>query len=258
MVRTSTLFLAFVLSLISVCPKVLCQTNASHYRLDTVSFKFSEFDKKPFLVLPDGKRIEIPKAWLYPPKEVEKDRDSYVNSFNYMEPVTTFQIGKELVGLHLSSWDYMPPGTGSAMAAAGRDIFLVYNKKTHQISPGILEHHITKNRVRWMGCFYSTFHNFIIGDINNDGLIDIGVTLEKIWCEEKSDEEQQIDLISGPYYKKYPIEWYIFKGNTWEKAPLYNETWPKKAIMELPMIGLTKSPVEFGQEMYKDKLIERK
>ena len=258
MIRTSTLFLTVVLSLICVCPKVLGQTNSSHYRLDTVSFKFSELDKKPFLVLPDGKRIEIPKAWLFPPEEVEKDQDSYVSSFNYMEPVTNFLIGKELLGLHLSSWDYMPSGTGSAMAAAGRDIFLVYNTKTQQISPGILEHRITKNRVRSMGCFYSTFHNFIIGDINNDGLTDIGVTLEKIWCEEESNQEQQIDVMSGPYYKKYPIEWYILKGNTWERAPQYNGIRPKQAIMKLPMIGLKKSPVEFVREIYKDKLIERK
>lgn len=258
MIKTSTLFLTFVLSLACVCPKLLCQTNIKHYRLDTVSFKFAELDKQPFLVLPDGKRIEIPKVLLYPPEEVQKDDDSYVTSFNYLEPVASFQIGKELLGLHLSSWDYMPSGTGSAMAASGRDIFLVYNTKTQQLRPGIIKNRITKNRFRSMGCFFATFHDFIIGDINNDGLTDIGVTLEKIWCEEESDKERQIDFMSGPYYKKYPIEWYILKDNMWEKASQYNGILPEKAIIKLPMIGLNKSPIEFVREIYKDKLIEKR
>jgi hypothetical protein len=255
--NASTLFFIFALSLICVCPKVLGQTSINYYQLDTVSFKFSELGKKPFLVLPDGKRIEISKAWLYPQKEVEEEQDFYVSSFNYLEPVTSFLIGKDLLGLHLSSWDYMPPSTGSAMAASGRDIFLVYNTKTQQLSPGILELGITKDRIRFMGCFFSTFHNFIIGDINNDGLIDIGVTLEKIWCEEKSDEERQIDFMSGPYYKMYPIEWYVLRGNKWEKSPQYNGIRPKESIMKLPLIGLKKSPVEFVREIYKEKLIEK-
>ncbi len=46
-----------------------------------------------------GKRAEIPRAWLCPPEEVEKDQDSYVSAFNYLKPVTIFLIGKELLGL---------------------------------------------------------------------------------------------------------------------------------------------------------------
>ena len=250
------MFLALILSLVCVCLKLPGQTSIKDYQLDTLSFKFSKLHEKPFLVLPDGKRIEIPKAWLYPAEEVQEDEESYVTSFNYLEPVTSFEIGKELLGLHLSSWDYMP--TGSAMAASGRDIFLVYNKKMQQISPGILDNGLTKNRVRSMGCFFATFHDYVIGDINNDGLTDIGVTLEKIWCEEQFDEKRQLDLMSGPYYEKYPIEWYIFKGNIWKKASQYNGIRPEKAIMKLPMIGLKKSPVEFVREIYKNKLIEKK
>jgi hypothetical protein len=246
------------LSLILVCPNVQGQTSGDQYQMYTASFKFSERNKKSFLILPDGMGIEIPKAWLYPPEEVERDRDSYVSSFNYLEQVTSFLIHKELLGLHLSSWDYMPPGTGSAMAGAGRDIFLVYDTKTHQISPGILDLGITKDRVRSMGCFFATFHDFVIGDVNNDGLTDIGVKLEKIWCEEKSDEKQQVDLMSGPYYKEYPIEWYVLRGKRWEKSPRYSGVRPKKTMQKLPMIGLTKSPIEFVREIYKDKLKERK
>jgi hypothetical protein len=258
MVSASTLFLSLILSLVCVFPKLLCQTNIKHYQIDTVSFKYTELEKQPFLILPGGKRIEVPKAWLFPQEEDRKDEDTYVNSFNYLEPVTSFKIGKELLGLHLSSWDYMPPGTGSAMAASGRDIFFVYNMKTQKISPGIIYNGITKERFRSEGCFFAKFQNYILGDIDNDGLTDIGVILEKIWCEGKSDEKKQIDFMSGPYYKKYPIEWYIFKGNIWKKAFQYNGILIGKAIMTLPMIGLKKSPVDFVREIYKNNLIEIK
>jgi hypothetical protein len=240
------------------CPEVLGQPNINPYRLDTVSFKTSELDKKSFLVLPGGKRIEIPKMWLYPSEEVKQDQHSYVSSFNYLEPVTGFPINRKLLGLHLSSWDYMPLGSGSAMAASGRDIFLIYNRATHKLMPGILDLGITKERVRSMGCFFASFNEFYLGDVNNDGLTDIGVTLEKIWCEEVSDEDRQMNFMSGPYYKKNPIEWYILRGLRWERAPQYEGIRPKKAIMKLPMIGLIESPVEFVRGIYKEELKEVK
>ena len=258
MISTSTWSFAFVLSLFWYCPNVLCQIVNNPFQIDTVSFKFSKLDKKPFLVLPDGKGIEIPKVWLYPANEVEKDQDLFVSSFNYLEQVTSFVIDKELLGLHLSSWDYMPPGTGSAMAGAGRDIFLVYNTKTHHIHAGILDLGITKDRIRSMGCFFSKFHNFVVGDINNDGLTDIGVKLEKIWCEEESDEKQQRDLMGRPYYKEYPIVWYVLRGNGWKRSPQFNGVRPKKIIQKMPLIGLTKSPIDFVREIYKNKLEVRK
>ena len=258
MVRILTWALAFILSMIWGCPNVLCLILDNPFQIDTVSFKFSELDKKPFLILHNGKRIEIPKVWLYPPTEVDKDQDSYVSSFNYLEQVTSFLIGKDLLGLHLSSWDYMPPGTGSAMAGAGRDIFLLYNTKTHHIRKGILDLGITKDRVRSMGCFFATFHDFIVGDVNNDGLTDIGVKLEKIWCEEESDEKQQIDFMGGPYYKEHPIEWYVLRGDKWIISPEFIGVQPKTTIQKMPMIGLTKSPIEFVREIYQDKLKVRK
>ncbi|MEN6320400.1 MAG: hypothetical protein ABFD82_16815 [Syntrophaceae bacterium] len=219
-----------------------------------MSFKFSQFNKKSFLIPHEGKKIELPKAWLYPPKDVEKDHDSYMSSFNYLKPVTSFRIDKDFVGLHLSSWDSMPPGSGSAMAGVGRDIFLVYGTKTRHIHPGILNLGITKARARLMGCFGATFHSFIIGDVNNDGLTDIGVKQERIWCEEESVESRKIYSMNGPYYKEYPIEWYIFRGHKWIRAPEFNGVQPKMLSQKMPLTGLTKSPIDFVREITKDKL----
>jgi len=254
MVRTSTWFSLFILSIILGSVNAFCQIVENPFQIDTVSFKFLKCDKKTCLILHTGKKIKIPKAWLYPPKDVEKDHDSAVSSFNYLKPVTSFRIDKDLEGLHLSSWDSMPPGSGSAMAGAGRDVFFVYNTKTHHIRPGILNFGTTKDRVRLMGCFFATFHNFIIGDVNNDGRTDIGVKAERIWCEEESVESRKIDSMNGPYYKEYPIEWYIFRGNKWIRAPEFNGVQPKTLSQKMPLTGLTKSPIDFVREITQDKL----
>ncbi|MBI4680995.1 MAG: hypothetical protein HY753_07280 [Nitrospirae bacterium] len=240
--------------------QIISKTVDDPYQIETLRFKITGLHNKPVLILPDGKRIKIPRVWLYPAKEkeVEEDQGAYVSSFKYLEDVTSFLIDKELLGLHIDSWDSMTSGHGSASAGAGRDIFLVYNSKTNRIYPGVIDLGITKDRVRSMGCFFATFHNFVLGDVNDDGLTDIGVKLEKIWCEEGYDEKKQVDTISAPYYKEYPIEWYVFRENRWEKAPQFNGVQPKMAIQKMPMIGLSKSPVDFVREIYKEELKVKK
>ena len=254
------------------------KSDRNRFQIDTLRFRISKTGEATFLQLADGTKIEIPKEWLYPASDVEKDKDSYVSSFNYLEPVTSFVIDgrtarSKLIGIHISSWDCMPPGTGSAMAGSGRDIFLIYNSATHKLWPGIIDLGVTKYRVRWMGCFFSEFNNFYLCDVNNDGLTDIGVQLEKIWCDEETDEQQQIDFMSGPYYKKLPIQWYSFKVNTWKKLPAYDidpgasrtdkggsfkPHHYDKTMVKLHMIGLTKSPIDFVREIYKEELKEEK
>jgi hypothetical protein len=255
MVRASTLVLAFMLSMILHGFDDPVQAGDEPYQVDFSGCRFSELDEKLFLVLPNGRKIEIPRDWLYPPKEVEEDQNAYVTSFTYSERVTNFQVDKHLLGIHLSSWDAMPAaGGGSAMAGAGRDVFLIYNTTTHQLHQGIVDLGITKGRIRSMGCFFATFHGFFIGDINNDGLTDIGVALEEIKCGEDSKEQGQTSSQAQPYYKKHPIQWYVFKNNAWEKSSQYRGAEPGKTMRKLPLIGLIKSPTDFIRELYGDRL----
>lgn len=256
------------------------KSNINQFQVDTLRFRISKTGETTFLHIADEKKTEIPKDWLYPAGDVEKDKNSYVNSFNYLEPVTSFVIvidgrtaKSKLIGIHISSWDCMPPGSGSAMAASGRDIFLIYNSATHKLLPGILDLGITKDRVRSIGCFFANFNSFYLGDVNGDGLTDLGIQQEKIWCDEETDEQHQIDFMAGHYYKKLPIRWYAFQENTWKRLPIY-DTDPgifrtdqggyfklhhyEKPDVKLPMIGMTKSPIEFAREIYKGKLKEVK
>lgn len=252
--RASTLLLTFILSMILLGIDALILAIDDPYQIKTSRYKFSESDKAPFLILPDGKKTPIPREWLYPPQDLEEDDGSYVNSFKYSEQVTSFFIAKELVGIHFSSWDDMPVSSGSAMVGAGRDVFLVYNTKTKEVHRGIVDLGITKDRVRSTGCFFATFHEFLVGDVNNDGLTDIGVVLEEIGCEEDLIKQQQTGLKVEPYYKKHPIQWYVFKKNTWEKSARYRGFQPEKTIRKLPLIRLIKSPTDFIRELYRNKL----
>ena len=52
-----------------------------------------------------------------------------------------------------------------------------------KLHKGGLELGITKSRVRSMGCPFATFYFFVIGDINHDGLLDIGAVKEEIRCD---------------------------------------------------------------------------
>ena len=97
-----------------------------------------------------------------------------------------------------------------------------------------------------MGCFSATFHFFVIGDINRDGLIDIGVVKEElrcVWIENMPDR-------SGPFYEQLPIQWYVYMGTHWKYEPGLDGKYPSKGHLKLPLINLAKSPIDFIKEIY--------
>jgi len=210
-----------------------------------------------------GGHLEIPEArfrhllqtWLIPQNQIEEEENTYVTSFNYDHEVHSFSISKDLIGLHISSFAIQKQG--SAKAAAGRDVFLVFDPKSKKLNQGVIDLGITKQRVRYMGCFSAEFNNFFIGYINDDGFTDLGVVRERIWCEEYFDEKEQVDSISGPFYQKQPIKWYIFGSTKWKYQSKSDGMKPKNALIRLPLIGLIKSPVEFVKDILGDRIIER-
>jgi hypothetical protein len=130
---------------------------------------------------------------------------------NFLESRDGF-IGGRLAGLHFSSYKSMPPGSGSAMAASGRDVFLIIDTFNGRLSPALITLRETKCRVRSSGCFFAKSSHFFIGDINQDDYVDIGITREKISCDLDTIEENGIknDVVSGLHYRKLPRQWYIF------------------------------------------------
>lgn len=180
------------------------------------------------------KQLTIPTAWLIPD---EIDEEKYVSDVHYADTLTAFRIGEDFTGIHLSSYDIQQGG--SAQAAAGRDVFLVFNRREGHLYPGIIDLGITKSRVRSAGVFYATNHLFLLADINDDGFKDIGMIKEEL---QFSPQNQT--------YNRYPSQWYLFKTNHWIHEPDSSGIMSEQTIIQLPLIGLGKSPVDFLKEVF--------
>jgi hypothetical protein len=248
----------------SISP-ALAQSAQDVLTIDTKSYRLVRDQKDYALRYDRDKRLRVQGEWLVPPEELKEESGAYVSSFTYDEGVTAFPIGDGRMGLHLSSYEIQKEG--SANAAAGRDVFLVLNPKARRLYPGGILFGVTKRRVRSMGCFFAVFHRFTIGDINNDRLVDVGVTGEEISCDEVHDREKGVDLMKGPFYEEHPVRWYTYQRGRWEVRghvfvrdhwnydPDYDGKHPKGSL-QLPLIGLAKSPVDFVKERYRGKLVK--
>jgi hypothetical protein len=188
-------------------------------------------------------QVVIPRDWLIPPEQERAEEENYVTSFNYDSHVTSFAIGNGQIGLHISSYEAMTEG--SAQAAAGRDVFLIYDLKASSVRKGLMDLGISKERIRMNGCASAKATHFLTADINGDGLTDLGVIGEELKCDVYDD------VFPGPLYVQAPIRWYVFQPsihpsnqNGWDLAGDYSGKLPKQ-YSELPLIGMTMSPVDY-------------
>ena len=184
-------------------------------------------------------QVAIPRDWLIPPAEEKDEEPNYVSSFHYNKEVTSFPVGNGRTGLHMSS--YAIDAEGSAQAAAGRDVFLIFDPASWAVSRGGIIRGLTKQRVRSQGCFAASAERYFLADIDGDGLTDIGVAKEELQCVEK--EERGVDVTVGPFFQQYPVAWYVFKENGWKLEPGLLGKLPEH-YNELPLIGLDRSPVD--------------
>lgn len=260
------LLLSLLILIFSISPAT-AQSPQDILTIDTKSFRLVRDQQGYSLQYDRDKRLRVREEWLVPPDELKDESGAYVSSFNYDEGVTAFPIGDGGMGLHLSSYEIQKEG--SANAAAGRDVFLVLDPKARRPHQGGILFGITKERVRYMGCFFALFHRFIIGDINNDRLTDVGVAREEVTWEEVHDKKKQVDRMEGPFYEQHPVRWYIYRPTRWKVRghvsvrdhwnydPDYDGKHPKSSL-QLPLIGLAKSPVDFVKELYRGKLVKRR
>ncbi len=188
------------------------------------------------LDLPEGeKKLTFPRAWLVPPdRHVDSD---YVSSVLYNAHVTSFPIGNGRIGLHLSSFDSQKDG--SAAAAAGRDVFLIYDAKSSTLATGNLHLGVTKQRLRDSGCLTAGMTYFLLADVNHDGLTDIGVIKENVFC----GPEDSDGIIGPQFYEQHPIRWYVYTPEGWNEDTHYSGKLPEK-YSELPLIGVDRGTVD--------------
>lgn len=96
----------------------------------------------------------------------------------------------------------------------------MFDPRSSEVRRGGIERGFTKQRVRSQGCLAAKGEHCFLADVDGDGLTDIGVVKEELQCLDKSDE--QIDRMVGPFYKQYPIAWYVFKGSAWKLEPSFS------------------------------------
>jgi len=187
------------------------------------------------------KRISVPREWLVPPRDEKEEESNYVSSFNFGPRITAFAMGNGKMGLHLSSFKLLQGG--SAQAAAGRDVFLVFDPDASTVRRGLTGLGITKQRVREDGCFSARTAHFLLADINQDGITDLGVVTERIECLPAA-ENRDVDRTAQPVYSQHPAQWYVFGDGQWRMNPAYGGVLPQDAAA-LPLIGMDLTPVDF-------------
>lgn len=187
------------------------------------------------------RQIAVSRAWLIPPAEEKDDGNNFVSSFNYDKRITSFAIGNGKVGLHLSSFALMTEG--SARAAAGRDVFLIYDPQSSAIQKGLVDLGVTQARERDGGCFSAQGAHFLLADVNRDGLTDIGLVKEVVECRDVPSGREKY-MLATPFYSQQPVRWYVFRNGRWHADLAFRGNIPQEATA-LPLIGMVLSPVDY-------------
>ncbi len=190
--------------------------------------------------------LAVPRAWLEPAAALAEEENTYVSSLEWGRPVTAFALGDGRVGLHLSS--YTIATEGSAMAAAGRDLFLIHDPATKRLLLG-LDLGETKGRVRVDGCFSAWYHRFQLGDVDCDGRLDLGVVEERIDCNDDENEEETPYVV--PSVRIGELRWYVLGEDGWQERPGLAGRLACFGMRAFPPLGVSQSPVEWVLGMQK-------
>jgi len=208
--------------------------------IDTSRFQLITTEDN-FHLLDNLQKITISlKSHLLINQDEEVEEKTYVSSFNFSKKVNSFDIGNGLIGIQLSSFSVM--SQGSAQAAEGRDVFLVFDPQTNMIYNKILEFGITKQRSRYMGCLSAKTSHFIVADVDGNGLIDIGRIKEELKCEDIYDPNKDTDGILGPFFFQDSVKWYVFENNQWVFDSLHSKI---DTYVDLPLNDIKINPIDF-------------
>jgi hypothetical protein len=186
-----------------------------------------------WLVVDGGReRLAVPAGWILSPDEEARENDGYVSTIAFERQVQEFAVGNGSIALRASSYE---TSGGAANAAAGRDVFLVFDPGGRKVAEGSLRLGVTKRRLRANGVPYATTHRLYAQDIDGDGLVDIGTVREQASCH-----------AGHPTFTSDRVRWHVFRDGRWIHDRARDGTPPRSSrAAELPLLGLVKSPVDY-------------
>ncbi len=231
-----------ILSMILFNNSFVYSGNDENYlKIDTARFSL-KISESSFQLIDNLQKnsVSLKKEFLIDPDEEKEEEYVYVSSFNFSEKVNSFEIGNGLIGIQLSAYAILKQG--SAFAAAGRDVFLIYDPKKLMVQDQILEFGITKQRHRYMGCLSAKSSHFVLADTDSNGSIDIGCIKEELQCKEYYDSERDMDTILGPFFVQSPVEWYVFINDNWS---MDSASYKSDKYTDLPLMDIKINPIDF-------------
>jgi len=228
-----------------------------HKIIDIETYKLIQINSSYFLNIAGQKsNTPIPSEWLLNKKPIDDRLEKHISLNKFKSQITAFVIDNKdkLVGLHLSSYDIHDFGKQSSPGAAGgKDIFLIYERKTRKIYNSHLDFGTSKMRLKYGRCFYGKFSHFYLHQLPlRDGSYDLGVQIEEAKCTEHNVKNKIIKGIPR-YYNMGPIKWFKFKNKN--EGWVYIDTVIRdikadnfignRDMWKLPLIEMSKTPVDY-------------
>ena len=211
------------------------------FQADTLNYRLYPTEQAFLLINRSTKKdYAIPKSWLTPPKnEAYEDYESEL--MEYDSVVTVFPLGEHLLGVHLSSY-YI--GGGSMALAQGLDVFLALDTATNEVLPEVLHLGITKRRSKFMGYVSAEYTHFLVSRHPGSKFFSLITFQEKIYV----NFSEELTAVTGPYYEQTPFHWYIFDGIKWSYDATLDKYLPLGEGSELPLLGLSITPVAWAKK----------
>ena len=177
-------------------------------------------------------RKSIPGDWLA--------TDGEPGAGPFEAGVTAFALDAHRVGLHLMAYRISTEGTSAT--ALGRDAVLVLDRNTDALAPLAPPFGVTRGRTHAAGCWQAWDVTILVGDVNRDGIRDIGVIRRRLSCD-----IPEAGVPSLPSYREAPVHWWVSGGGAWAESDAYDGRLPP-GYLRVPARALHKSPVDWVLE----------
>jgi hypothetical protein len=203
-------------------------------RIETSRFIIRQ--KRNTIKLCEGNRCQV-----LPAKLVHCESDQFEGATTFFgRRAAAFAVGDGKVGIHLyglKEYEEADEVRGNDSFLAGCDLLLVYDPASSAVGLG-RDFGISQSRGRNGQCHGAWSTHFLLGDVNGDGLVDVGVVREKISCQITDDSS----ALPTHEYHQSRVEWQVYKSDRWHGAPTLHLI--PEPTLQLPLLDAVMLPVD--------------